>query len=114
MAQSELILTNSCGMRQEIWQAERLEGQVRELAKQYAREQTQLAAQVEPLTGNMQQLGAHVDIDQRIRGSFKERKQNDQRLQRCCQGYERTLSLIHGEAEQKRKSGDRWDRGDSS
>ena len=50
------------------------------------------------------------DIDQRIRGSFEECKRNDQRLQRCCEGYERTHSLIHGEAEQKRKVGDRWDR----
>ena len=49
-------------------------------------------------------------IDQRIRGSFEECKRNDQRLQRCCEGYERTLSLIHGEAEQKRKAGNRWDR----
>ena len=50
------------------------------------------------------------DIDQRIRGSFEECKQDDQRLQRCCEGYERTHALIHGEAEQKRKAGDRWDR----
>ena len=41
---------------------ERLEEQVRQLAGQYAREQTQLAGQVETLTGNMQQLGAHVTI----------------------------------------------------
>ena len=46
------------------------------------------------------------DIDQRIRGSFEECKRNDQRLQRCCEGYERTHALIHGEAEQKRKAGD--------
>ena len=50
------------------------------------------------------------DIDQRIRGSFEECKQDDQRLQRCCEGYERTHALIHGEAEKKRKAGDRWDR----
>ena len=50
------------------------------------------------------------DIDQRIRGTFKECEQNDRRLQRCCEGYERTHALIHGEAEQKRKAGDRWDR----
>ena len=67
VAQSELILTSSCGMRQEIWQTERLEWQVRELAKQYAREQTQLVGQVETLTGNMQQAGHTCnDIDQRI------------------------------------------------
>ena len=42
-------------MRQEIGQTERLEGQVRELAKQYMREQTQLAGQVGTFTGNMQQ-----------------------------------------------------------
>ena len=50
------------------------------------------------------------DIDQRIRGTFEECKRNDQRLQRCCEGYERTHALIHGEAEQKREAGDRWDR----
>ena len=50
------------------------------------------------------------DIDQRIRGTFKECEQNDRRLQRCCEGYERTHALIHDEAEQKRKAGDRWDR----
>ena len=50
------------------------------------------------------------EVDQRIRGTFEECKQNDQRLQRCCEGYERTHALIHGEAEQKRKAGDRWDR----
>ena len=50
------------------------------------------------------------DIDQRIRGTFEECKRNDQRLQRCCEGYERTHSLIHGEAEQKRQAGDRRDR----
>ena len=37
-------------------------------------------------------------------------EQNDRRLQRCCEGYERTHALIHSEAEQKRKAGDRWDR----
>ena len=50
------------------------------------------------------------DIDRRIRGSFEECKRNDQRPQRCCKGYERTHSLIHGEAEQKRNAGDRRDR----
>ena len=50
------------------------------------------------------------DIDQRIRGTFEECKRNDQRLQRCCEGYERTHSLIHGEADQKRKAGNRRDR----
>ena len=50
------------------------------------------------------------EVDRRIRGTFEECKQNDQRLQRCCEGYERTHALIHGEAEQKRKAGDRWDR----
>ena len=49
-------------------------------------------------------------IDRRLRGTFKECEQNDRRLQRCCEGYERTHALIHGEAEQKRQAGDRWDR----
>ena len=50
------------------------------------------------------------DIDQRIRGTFEECERNDQRLQRCGEGYERTHSLIHGEADQKRKAGNRRDR----
>ena len=54
-------------------------------------------------------LACH-DIDQRIRGTFEECERNDQRLQRCCEGYERTHSLIHGEADQKRKAGNRRDR----
>ena len=37
-------------------------------------------------------------------------KRNDQRLQRCGEGYERTHALIHGEADQKRKAGNRRDR----
>ena len=78
-------------------QVERLEEQVRQLAGQYAREQPAVG-----LTCN--------DIDQRIRGTFEECKRNDQRLQRCCEGYERTHALIHGEAEQKREAGDRRDR----
>ena len=39
------------------------------------------------------------------------RKRNDQRIPTLlCAGYDRALSLIHGAAEQKRKSGYRWDR----
>ena len=50
------------------------------------------------------------DIDRRLRESFATREQRDQGFQRCCEGYKRTHSLIHGEAEQKRNAGDRWDR----
>ena len=120
MTELEQRLTNEFGKLAEQYgqdqrrlagQVERLEEQVRQLAGQYAREQTQLAGQVETLTGNMQQLGAHVTIlTNAYEGSFEECKQDDQRLQRCCEGYERTHALIHGEAEQKRKAGERWDR----
>ena len=41
---------------------QRLTNELGKLAEQYAREQPQLAGQVETLTGNMQQLGAHVTI----------------------------------------------------
>ena len=50
------------------------------------------------------------DLDQRTRRAFEERQQNDRRLQRCYEGVERTFSMIHPEAEQKRKDGDRPDR----
>ena len=50
------------------------------------------------------------DLDRRLRLAFGERQQNDRRLQRCYEGIERTFSLIHPEAEQKRKDGDRPDR----
>ena len=50
------------------------------------------------------------DLDRRLRLAFGERQQNDRRLQRCYEGIERTFSMIHPEAEQKRKDGDRPDR----
>ena len=43
------------------------------------------------------------EIDRRLRHS-------DQRLQRSREGFNRAHSLIHAEAEQKRKAGERWDR----
>ena len=46
---------------------------------------------------------SHHEIDRRLRGS-------EQLLQHAREGYERTFSLIHAEAEQKREAGDRWDR----
>ena len=50
------------------------------------------------------------DLDRRLRLAFGERQQNDRRLQSCYERVERTFSLIHPEAEQKRKDGDRPDR----
>ena len=50
------------------------------------------------------------DLDRRLRLAFGERQQNDRRLQSCYERIERTFSLIHPEAEQKRKDGDRPDR----
>ena len=43
------------------------------------------------------------EVDRRLRGS-------EQHIQRSGEGFERAHSLIHAEAEQKRKAGDRWDR----
>ena len=88
-------------------QVERLEEQVRQLAGQYAREQTQLAGQVEALTENMQQLGSHVTI---LTNAYEELLKNVNEMINVSNAYERTHALIHGEAEQKREAGDRWDR----
>ena len=49
-------------------------------------------------------------LDRRLRLAFGERQQNDRRLQQCYEGVGRTFSLIHSEAAQKRKDGDRPDR----
>ena len=50
------------------------------------------------------------DLDRRLRLAFGERQQNDRRLQQCYEGVGNTYSLIHPEAAQKRKDGDRPDR----
>ena len=50
------------------------------------------------------------EIDRRLRRSGQEIRRSDQRLQRARGGFDRTLSLIHAEAQQKRKAGERWDR----
>ena len=52
----------------------------------------------------------HHEIDRRLRGAGQEIRRADLRLQRARGGFERTLSLIHAEAEQKRKQGAPWDR----
>ena len=120
MTELEQRLTNEFGKLAEQYErdqrrlagaVERLEEQVRQLAGQYAREQTQLAGAGRSFDGKHAAVGlACHDIDQRIRGTFEECERNDQRLQRCGEGYERTHSLIHGEADQKRKAGNRRDR----
>ena len=46
------------------------------------------------------------DTDRRLRGS-------EQLIQHACEGSGRAHSLIHAEAEQKRKAGHRWDRVES-
>ena len=59
----------------------------------------------------MAQLGGHVTVlTNAYEGLQQSGQRNDQRIQRCCEGYERALSVIHPEAEGKRKDGDRWDR----
>ena len=50
------------------------------------------------------------DLDHRIRRAVEERQQNDRRLQQCYERVGNTYSMIHPEAEQKRKDGDRPDR----
>ena len=50
------------------------------------------------------------EIDLRLRGSFGKREQNDQRLQRCCEGFGRAHALIHPEAERKRNAAGQPDR----
>ena len=50
------------------------------------------------------------DLDRRLRLAFGERQQNDRRLQQCYERVGRTFAMIHPEAEQKRKDGDRPDR----
>ena len=52
----------------------------------------------------------HHEIDRRLRRAGQEIRRADLRLQRARGGFERTLSLIHGEAQQKRKQGNPWDR----
>ena len=53
---------------------------------------------------------ARDEIDRRLRRAAQLVQQLDQRVQRSGEGFERAHSLIHAEAEQKRKAGDRWDR----
>ena len=117
-------------------QVESLGKQVRQWAEQYAREQTRLGDQVASLGAHVRRLAdqsaqerkAHTewasyargatttngrtchDLDHRIRRAVAERQQNDRRLQQCYERVGNTYSMIHPEAEQKRKDGDRPDR----
>ena len=50
------------------------------------------------------------EIDRRLRRAGQEIRRTDQSLQRARGGFDGTLSVIHAEAQQKRKQGDRWDR----
>ena len=52
----------------------------------------------------------HHEIDRRLRQFDQLVQQLDRRLQRSGEGFGRAHSLIHAEAEQKRKAGDRWNR----
>ena len=47
----------------------------------------------------------HHEIDRRLRRSDQLVQRLDQRLQRSWEGFNRAHSLIHAEAEQKRKAG---------
>ena len=61
-------------------------------------------------TGPPKDGRTHHEIDRRLRRAGQEIRRADLRLQRARGGFERTLSLIHGEAQQKRKQGNPWDR----
>ena len=50
------------------------------------------------------------EIDRRLRKTDRHIQRIYERVQRARGGFKRTVSLIHAEAEQKRKAGDRWDR----
>ena len=50
------------------------------------------------------------EIDRRLRKTDQHMQRVYERVQRARGGFEGTVSLIHAEAEQKRKAGDRWDR----
>ena len=63
-----------------------------------------------PRTGPPKDGRACDEIDRRLRQSGQAIRRADQRLQRARGGFDRTLSLIHAEAQQKRKQGDRWGR----
>ena len=52
----------------------------------------------------------HHEIDRRLRRSAQLVQSLDRRLHRSGEGFNRAHSLIHGEAEQKRKAENRWDR----
>ena len=117
-------------------QVESLGTQVRQWAEQYAREQTRRGDQVGELGSaraavsrsirtraeSAHRVGEYArgattttgrtchDLDHRIRRAVEERQQNDRRLQQCYERIGNTYSMIHPEAEKKRKDGDRPDR----
>ena len=123
MTELEQRLTNEFGKLAEQYeqdqkrlagQVERLEEQVRQLAEQYAEAQKQYAAWVDLtnlLAQDHQKMGEHVTkLTDAYDDQAQEIRRSDQSLQRARGGFDRTLSVIHAEAEQKRKQGDRWDR----
>ena len=83
-------------------------------AGQYAGAGKQYAEWVNIMTptrrGSPKDGRTHHEIDRRLRRAGQEIRRADLRLQRARGGFERTLSLIHGEAQQKRKQGNPWDR----
>ena len=95
-------------------QVEHLEEQVRGLAENYGQavssfkaleNATQLLRKGPPKDGR-----THHEIDQRLRRTDQRVRGFRRSVQLARGGFERTFSLIHAEAEQKRKTGDRWDR----
>ena len=90
---------------------QRLTNEFGKLAEQYEQAGKRYAKwvnQTEALAEDQQKMGAHITkIDRRLRKTDQHMQRIYERLQRARGGFKRTVSLIHAEAEQKRKAGDR-------
>ena len=108
MTELEQRLTNELGKLAE--QVERLEEQV--TGKRYNWPGNTHGGELYDSTrrGPAKDGRTHHEIDRRLRKTDQHMQRVYERLQRARGGFKRTVSLIHGEAEQKRKEGDRWDR----
>ena len=91
-------------------------------AGQYAQEQKRLAGQVKSFVEGLQQLADHYEqVGERARQLREATRRAtaadgqtcdevDQPIRRSFGRFERALSVIHAEAQQERKGGDRRDR----
>ena len=84
---------------------------MRRLADQSAQERKAHTEWASTLVEQQQQLGAHVTtLTTEYEGLLKNVNRMIRRLQQCYERVGNTYSMIHPEAEQKRKDGDRPDR----